>query len=180
MQANLSISKQTKPWYAHRWPWFLMLGPFIVILAGSYTMWLAFTRQDALVVADYYVEGKAINQDLRRDRAATALGLTSTLRYDPAAGKLVGTLNSFGLPVTGKIKLHLVHSTQPEKDINLEAQPTAQGEFSLALPMLEKTRWQVLMENEARTWRLSGIWSWPQQQHIAIAADSAINSAPAE
>ncbi len=175
MQANPLHLKQVhsiKPWYAHRWPWFLMLGPFIVILAGSYTIWLAFSRQDALVVADYYVQGKAINQDLRRDRAATALGLASTLRYDPASGKLLGTLRSFGVPLSGKIRLHLVHSTQPEKDIRLEAFSNPEGEFALALPMLEKTRWQVLLENDRRDWRLSGIWAWPQQKTVAIAADS--------
>ncbi len=162
-----------KPWYAQTWPWLLMLGPALVILAGSYTCWLAFSRPDALVVDDYYQQGKAINQDLRRNQAATSLGLTSTLRYDPTAGKIIGTLTSFGKPVKGKIRLLLVHSTQPKKDIILEAEPDSQGEFSLALPMLEKTRWRVLIENEKRDWRLTGTWMWPQQSHMDISADIA-------
>ena len=73
---TVSISHATvTPWWRQRWPWLLMAGPAIVIVAGVYTGYLAFTRQDALVVGDYYKQGKAINQDLRRDRAATALGL---------------------------------------------------------------------------------------------------------
>ena len=44
----------SKPWYLHRWPWRLMMGPFLVVIAATYTGWIAFTRQDAMVVDDYY------------------------------------------------------------------------------------------------------------------------------
>ncbi|MES2534813.1 MAG: FixH family protein [Pseudomonadota bacterium] len=174
MQSQSSPVKRTdkpRPWYTHRWPWLLMLGPALVILAGGYTTWLAFSRPDALVVDDYYTQGKAINQDLRRDRAAAALGLVSTLAYEPAAGKLTGTLLGKGVPVGGKIRLRMVHSTLPEKDFSLDVQPDQRGGFAVALPMLEKARWQVLIENERRDWRLSGAWIWPQQQGITIKAD---------
>ncbi len=171
MHPNAKVS--TKPWYAHRWPWLLMLGPFIVLVAGSYTGWLAFSRPDALVVSDYYKQGKAINQDLRRDRAAANLGLHFNLRYDPALGRLSGNIDSFNRPRAGKYLLHLVHSTLPEKDILLPVQANEDGVFNIALPMLESSRWQVLLENERRDWRLNGSWSWPQQQTIQINADPA-------
>jgi hypothetical protein len=161
----------TRPWYAHVWPWLLMLGPAAVIVAGSYTSWLAFSHQDALVVDDYYTQGKAINQDLRRDRVATGLGLTFNGRYDPATGKLHGMLLSFGAPAAGKILIHLAHATQPEKDLKLEAQLDQRGEFNVALPMLERARWQILIESERRDWRLAGAWKWPQQQTVDIKAD---------
>ncbi len=164
---------KVKPWYAQRWPWLLMLGPLVVVLAGSYTIWLAFSRPDALVVDDYYLQGKAMNQDLRRDRVASKLALTLALRYDAAAGKLVGTIGSLQKHQVGDIKIHLIHSTQPQKDIHLEAHPDAQGNFSVALALLDLTRWQVLVENEQREWRLNGIWAWPTQQEIAIKADVA-------
>ena len=168
------------PWYAQLWPWLLMLGPVAVILAGSYTSWLAFSRPDALVVDDYYKRGKAINQDLRRDHVAQTLGLSSTLRYDPAAGKLSGSLHSFGkpLPLTEKIQLRLVHSTQPEKDLILVVQPDRYGTFMVALPMLEKARWQVvlenLLENESRAWRLTSTWAWPKEPQMTLKADPAV------
>lgn len=161
----------SKPWYAHRWPWLLMLGPVAVILAGSYTIRLAFQNQDAMVVDDYYKQGKAINQDLRRDRVAAGMGLAVNWRYDPAAEKLHGTLLSFGMPVAGKVRIHLAHATQPEKDFKLEAEPDQYGKFSIDLPMLERARWQVLLESERRDWRLSGTWKWPQQQTLDIKAD---------
>jgi hypothetical protein len=148
-----------------------MVGPVSVILAGGYTSWLAFSRQDAMVVDDYYKQGKAINQDLSRDRAAAALALSFNGRYDAAAGVLHGTLSSFGAPVAGKVRIRLTHATQPEKDLQLDAQLDGRGAFSVALPMLESGRWQVLVESERRAWRLIGDWKWPQQRAVAIQAD---------
>lgn len=162
-----------QPWYAHRWPWFLMLGPVLVVIAGVITMWLAFSRQDALVVDDYYKQGKAINQDLRRDQTAAAMDLETHLRYDAAAGNLIGSITSHGKPQSGRIVIRLVHSTQPDKDIMLLAQPDEQGRFSVALPMLEIARWQVLVEGERRDWRLNGVWTWPRENDIGIKADTA-------
>ena len=174
MQSPSLTSEQAhnaKPWYAQLWPWLLMLGPALAILACAYTGWLAFSNQDAMVVDDYYKQGKAINQDLRRDRVASSLGLSLNARYDAAAGKLNGALLGFGAPVTGKVRIHLAHTTQPEKDVKLEAQLDQRGEFSVGLPLLERSRWQVLIESERRDWRLSGVWKWPQQQTVDIKAD---------
>jgi hypothetical protein len=163
----------SKPWYAHRWPWLLMLGPFLVVVAGSYTAWLAYSREDALVVGDYYKQGKAINQDLRRDRVAARLGLHFNMQYDPAAGRLDGQLDALKAPQAGKLWIKLIHSTLPQKDIALAVQADAKGAFSVALPMLEASRWQVQVESEKRDWKLEGIWSWPQQRAIQISADPA-------
>src|SRR3954470_8206083 len=91
MQMNVSMMTQT-PWWKQRWPWLLMLGPAVVVVAGSYTGWLAWSRQDALVVGDYYKQGKAINQDLRRDRLASSLGLSAQIGYDATQGTLNGQL----------------------------------------------------------------------------------------
>ena len=58
------------PWYRQIWPWLLMLGPGIVVIAGFITLWLAITSFDGLVADDYYKKGLGVNQDLsRRERA---------------------------------------------------------------------------------------------------------------
>lgn len=163
------------PWYMHRWPWLLMLGPFVVVVAGAFTMWLAVSRPDALVMDDYYKEGKAINQDLRRDRTAAGMKLQANLRYDPASGKLAGNVHSFGQPLQGKIHLTLAHSTLPEKDVSLDAVVDEKGDFSVALPMLDTARWQVQIENDRHDWRLHGEWAWPQEAGIALNAEALPN-----
>lgn len=158
------------PWYTHRWPWLLMLGPAVVAVAGVATSYVAFTSQDALVAGDYYKKGKAINQDLRRDRAAAALGLTLKLDYDAAAGLLRGQIGSSQPLGTEVLTVRLQHATQPARDLALLARPDADGNFSVALPMLERSRWQVLVEGRNRDWRLEGSWQWPAQRAIAIRA----------
>ena len=42
----------TQPWYRHPWPWILMAGPAIVVVAGIATAVIAVRTADPLV-ADY-------------------------------------------------------------------------------------------------------------------------------
>ena len=161
-----ALDKQVAPWYKHRWPWLLMLGPFVVLVAGFVTMWISFSGADALVVDDYYKQGKAINQDLRRDRVAATLGLQLSLRYEAASGNVVGAMK--GLTNQLPLTLLLVHPTVPQKDKRMVVIPDAEGKFSVALPMLERAHWQVQIEDAERSWRLQGDWSWPQQHTIDI------------
>jgi hypothetical protein len=42
----------TKPWYRHPWPWILMSGPAIVVVAGIATTVIAVTTADGLVSDD--------------------------------------------------------------------------------------------------------------------------------
>lgn len=165
------------PWYRHRWPWFLMIGPALVLVAGAFTAWLAVSRPDALVVGDYYKQGKAINQDLRRDRVASSLALAFMVRHDARSGRLHGRLESLGKPVVAPFRMRLAHPTQPGKDLALEALPDAQGRFSAALPELEATHWQVVVEGAARGWRLAGSWSPARQATLTIRADALRTSA---
>ena len=115
MRKEPTANEVVLPWYRHRWPWLLMAGPFAVLVAGFITMWISFSGADALVVDDYYKQGKAINQDLRRDQAAAALGLSARVRYDAAGGVLSGQL--VGAPAVGAIQLMFVHPTVPSKDL---------------------------------------------------------------
>jgi uncharacterized protein len=172
--AAMPKMSEQQPWYKHRWPWLLMLGPAVVVVAGIYTTYLAVSQQDALVVDDYYKQGKAINQDLSRDRKAAAMGLDASLRYDPASGKLVGTINSHKQPFSGKLHVSLVHSTQPMKDLKLETTADQQGRFAVGVPLLDIARWNVVVEGEQRDWRLAGEWMWPQQKQVDMQADQVV------
>ncbi len=170
----MSIQSQApqQAWFRHRWPWLLMLGPAIVVVAGSYTGYLAYSNPDPLVVGDYYKRGKAINQDLRRDRIATERGMALSLDYNAAAGQLIGTVRSNGAASSDVLMLRLSHATLPQKDMTFVVVPDAQGSFAIALPMLERSRWQVVVEGDKRDWRLEGHWTWPAQRGIDIVADA--------
>ena len=169
MQVANKILTHSTPWYRHRWPWLLMAGPFVVVVAGFITMWISFSGADALVVDDYYTQGKAINQDLRRDRVAASLEWHLAIRYDAASGNLIGQLK--GKQAAPELILTLVHPTMPEKDMKRTLLPDASGVFKLPLPLMERAHWQVQLEDTARQWRLHGDWHWPDQKSIEIRAD---------
>jgi hypothetical protein len=126
-----------------------------------------------MVVDDYYKQGKAINQDLRRDRAASSLKLALHARYADGrlGGRLSGRIDSFGKPLAAPFTIHLAHPTLPQRDLTLLIRPDASGEFSVALPALEHTHWQVVVEGRQRDWRLARSWNWPRQPELAIVAD---------
>src|SRR4051812_31343236 len=43
-----------RPWYREPWPWLLMSGPAIVVVAGCLTAGIAWKSDDGLVADDYY------------------------------------------------------------------------------------------------------------------------------
>jgi hypothetical protein len=122
-----------------------------------------------MVVDDYYKQGKAINQDLRRDRAASAMGLALHWRYE--GGRLRGRIESFGRPLAAPFTIRLAHPTLPQRDLSLLVKPDADGAFSVPLPVLEHTHWQVAAEGSRRDWRLARSWNWPREQALALVAD---------
>lgn len=151
------------PWYRHRWPWLLMIGPGWVLCAGVAIGYLAFSRPDAMVVDDYYAQGKAINQDLRRDREAAARAIVVALVYEEegSGARLRGSIGAMGQPLATRLHLRLVHPTQPAKDIALTVTADADGRFAVPLPRLDATRWQIQVEGEQRDWRLAREWRRP-------------------
>src|SRR5471030_1482610 len=118
MAANPTLpSAPVTPWWAQRWPWLLMLGPFLVVIAAVYSGWLAFTREDALVEDNYYLQGQAINSDLRRDNVASMLGVDVALHYDAASGMLAGRIDQTARAAPQQLTLHMLHATAPDTDI---------------------------------------------------------------
>jgi len=164
-------SNGASPWYTHRWPWLLMLGPVTVLVGGAFATWLALGHPDAMVVDDYYKQGKAINQDLRRDRVASAMQLAVHLHYE--GGRLQGRITSFGRPLAVPFTVKLAHPTLPQRDLSLLVRPDADGAFSVPLPVLEQTHWQLVVEGKRHDWRLARSWDWPRQASLELVADQA-------
>jgi uncharacterized protein len=59
------MQKTVLPWYRHRWPWLLMLGPALVAIACMVTIKLAFQQADQVVVSKEAVHGLVVNIDHR-------------------------------------------------------------------------------------------------------------------
>ena len=49
-------SGQTKPWYRYPWPWVAIAIPAIAVAGGLFTLYLAITNPDPLIVDDRQYE----------------------------------------------------------------------------------------------------------------------------
>jgi len=142
-------SQPVQPWYKEPWPWIIMSGPAAVIVAGIATTWIAFASADGLVADDYYRQGLAINQELKRDRRAAELGLSA--RAELSAGRLRVTLAGAQPEV---LIVHLAHGTRAGYDQRLRLAHAGGGIYEGSVPALPAGRWQVAIEDPRREWRI--------------------------
>jgi hypothetical protein len=138
-----------RPWYREPWPWLLMAAPAAAVIAGAITLWLALGTFDGLVAEDYYKQGLAINQDLRREEAARARGIEASVTL--ADARLEVRLTG---PAPAELRARLVHATRSGHDMQLTLARKAQGEYEAPLPPLPAGRWQLVLEDAGREWRI--------------------------
>lgn len=138
------------PWYRQPWPWILMAGPGLVIVAGVITTVIAFTGADGLVADDYYKQGLGVNRQIARDAAAVALNVKGDIAVEAGAVRVSLSADS-ALPET--LSLRLVHPFRAEDDRVLVLKPAAPGQYSASIRPLPATRWLALVETPQ--WRVS-------------------------
>jgi len=159
---------RAKPWYREPWPWLLMVAPLAAVAGGAVTLWLAVTTSDGLVAEDYYKQGLAINRTLSRDVVARARNLHARVVLGDGFNRVRVTLSGEALP--DRLALHVVHPTRPGMDQTALLTGVGRGTYEAALQPLTSGRWQVTIEDEARSWRLAGIWQLPEQNALELAA----------
>jgi hypothetical protein len=157
------------PWYRHRWPWLLALGPVTVIVAGAITVWLAIESDDGLVADDYYKQGLAINEVLHRDDHAARLGLRASILFNPDAGRVRVLLRSDAEgPGPAAVRLRILHPTRAGEDQTLPLVASSPGVFDGAVGELSRGRWLLHLEDNGRTWRLTGEMVVPRDADVAL------------
>lgn len=174
MQAVIDAPSATLPWYRQRWPWLLMIAPAVAFVGGIFTFYLAATTSDALVVDDYYRQGKAINLVLDRDRRAAELGLTATLASAADGALTIRLQSTSDAPLPSQLSLRIVHATRAELDRQAVLPGTSERGLyrraDLALPA--DGRWNVQIESPDRSWRLVGVASGGFEKPLALHADA--------
>jgi len=144
-----------KPWYREPWPWILMTGPAIVIVAGIYTAYLAVSTSDGLVADDYYKKGLAVGKTIASSESAQKHGLAVALRVTPDgfAIKLSARDREFVAPKS--LVITLSHPTRAGLDQTGVFERVGDAYIGkLRLPA--SGHWLVLIEDEPRSWRLMG------------------------
>ena len=153
---NVGNTAAPNPWYRQPWPWLLMAGPAIVIVAGFVTLALAIQSSDGLVADDYYKQGKAINMTITRDAQARALGYRAQLELS-AEGRVVLKFDD-AEPKAKLLKLTLHHPTRAGFDREILLLRNSDNSYTAAMAPIDASRWSMTLEDESRTWRLTGDW----------------------
>lgn len=148
-------SSDTRPWHREPWPWILMTGPFIVVVAGLVTAWIAVKTSDGLVTEDYYKKGLAINQTLLRNDQAMKAGLVAGVRIadETLVVRLQVEDKGFMLPPT--LQVTISHPTRAGLDQSVLLARVG-GAYTGMVRLPAAGHWLVLLEDEAKTWRLLG------------------------
>ena len=150
-------AEKIDPWYRHRWPWMLMAGPLIVVIAGLFTAYLAVTSNDGLVDDDYYKQGLAVNKLSEREQRAAALGLQAEVmqRSDGAQLRLLLRAGpDVALPEV--LVLRLIHPTRGGADQRVALRADGGGSYTGKLVSPLAGRWRLALEDEQQRWRLTG------------------------
>ncbi len=164
MNENPNVSGSQAPWYKHRWPWFLMAGPAIVIVAAFYSFYLANHHAGDLVTDDYYKDGKHINLQLERDVEALKRHIAAQVFFnDEHSAAKVFVSGEFDR--NGSLNLRLMHPARQDFDrvIELKAAQTAQSgdksEYSAIFDALPPAvHWYVRIEDKDGQWRIEKKW----------------------
>ncbi|WP_334156777.1 FixH family protein [Oryzomicrobium sp.] len=160
--SEASLRTSGKPWFREPWPWILMAGPAMVIVAGAITVSLAIKSDDGLVADDYYKRGLAVNQDIGRDRKAAELGLKASVAFgDDRQTLKVQVEHNSSAPLPPSVNLALVHPTRRGQDqvvpLSLDGKGTYVGMLKEPIVQASGKRHLALEDPEA-SWRLVGEW----------------------
>lgn len=156
MNKAATMERLPKRWYREPWPWLLMAGPFIVIVAGFVTAWLAATTSDPLVTDDYYKKGLAVDKTIARSELAADRGIEARFKLtsDGIDVNLTSAKPLAAQPAT--LTLALSHPTRAGLDQTIELRAAGGNRYVAALRLPASGHWIVVIEDDAQTWRLMG------------------------
>ncbi|MBS1229860.1 MAG: hypothetical protein H6R17_3137 [Proteobacteria bacterium] len=175
------LSDKIQPWYRHRWPWMLMAGPLIAVVAGLFTAYLAVTSNDGLVDDDYYKQGLAVNKVTERDQKARSLGLQAEVMQGSDGVQLRVLLSAKpAVALPEALTLRLVHPTRGGVDQSALLRAAGGGSYTGKLAAPLAGRWHVALEDDQKQWRLTGNWAVEKNAslHLPGAAKAGVDSYP--
>ncbi len=160
------------PWYRQGWPWFLIALPATAVVGGIITAILAVRGFDGPVVADYYKQGLAINEEVARAQLARELAITAETELAGFADGdrvRVELQAERPLPPEAALRLRLAHPGRPAEDRvavlartdvdvdNRRAVYVGSLQSTTARELSGPVTWQVVLESPQ--WRIDDSFS---------------------
>ncbi|MDR1889907.1 MAG: FixH family protein [Zoogloeaceae bacterium] len=165
------------PWYKEPWPWAVIGGLSIVVIAGIVTLILALSSFDGMVEDDYYKQGLAVNQQLQRDQVATEKKVSAQVMLSGREVRVFLTAaDAASLPA--QLQLHFNHPTRDGLDQDVVLENAGQGFYSGSLTAEIHGRWHVYLEDQDKTWRLLGDWQPDAGNPLQLAVQGTSEKSP--
>ena len=163
------MNAQILPWYKYKLVWMIIAIPAASVIAGINMLYLAVNTDDGLVVDDYYKEGMAINQDLKRDRTAAELGLSARLIIEESGDMVRLSFNKGSLAeYPDQLSLHLQHATRAANDQIISLVRAPQDQYIGYLKQtIKEGVWYITLSTE--DWRLVERVNWQNGLNINLA-----------
>ncbi|MAL98621.1 FixH family protein [Hydrocarboniclastica marina] len=165
-------STDSTPWYRQFWPWVLLGIPMCSVIYSAFFITMAVTTENALVTDDYYKEGRAINQTLKRDREALARGLVAEYRLSES-GVLNVVLESDEPLPTDTLILRLIHPTLENRDSLIRLGRTSGNHFEARLADKLDGRWYLDLRDASNEWRIYGAARFEPGESIQLSPQGA-------
>lgn len=159
--------QNAKPWYREPWPWFLMALPATSVVVGLAFAWTAVVTSDGLVTEDYYQQGQMVGETLVQSRRAEELGIAAGLRLANDSISIRLSARQTDMPMPAALVVMLSHPTRTgldQKSLLKSAGDAYVGNMKLPA----SGHWLVLIEDEAKTWRLMGSVALPANNETMI------------
>ena len=146
------------PWHRQFWPWFLISIPAMTVCACMFTIYLAVTTSDSLVVSSGSGVDVATERNLAAEKQAALLGMRGELLLDESTGLISLSLDK--LPASEQprsLTLQFSHPAFSGRDFDIELLPSASSSVFIGqqTAMLDE-RWYLVLERD--DWRLTGVW----------------------
>lgn len=145
--------EDSEPWYQQFWPWFLILLPATVVVAGISMVFIANEGADDLVVDEYYKNGLAINRKLEKKERAAQLGISAQLfiKGENIIVKTAGTVDA------AQLQLQLSHPLESDRDFDTVLIQSTAGEYRGRLQEAVAPRWHWALQLPGEQgWRVDG------------------------
>jgi hypothetical protein len=140
------------PWYRERWPWLLMSGPAIVVVAALGTAWIAWSTDDGVVADDYYKRGLVINRELERAGRGQMLRIGAVLAVDPDGTLRMELSGAPDATLPPQVRVRFANATRAGLDRTATLGRMPDGVYAGHIVPLPPGRWHIAAETDA--WRL--------------------------
>lgn len=150
--SSFPVERPARRWYREPWPWLLMAGPFVVIVASLASAWLALKSDDGVVAQDYYQQGLRINQRLKHAAANPERELGATITVGAGGGVRVHMEGGGTGAGPQSLRLTLARPAASARDEIVILKPGPDGDYVGTLGAQKPGRWIVTLESGA--WRL--------------------------